>query len=93
MSHAIYPRPAKAEPAPIRFEIPIANALRSVLQEVAGAWRHAAARREFISIDAATLRDLGMSRGEFDSYWAETHGLAEPTRRRVALDKSKGESS
>ena len=93
MSYAIFSRPAKAEPAPIRFETAVASALRSVLHEVAGAWRYAAARREFGNLDAATLRDLGMSRGEFDSYWAETHGLAEPTRRRAMHDKCQGEPS
>jgi len=59
-------------------------AARSVLHELADAWRHAAARREFEALDDATLRDLGMRRSEYDSYWAETHGLAEHTRKRVS---------
>jgi uncharacterized protein YjiS (DUF1127 family) len=59
----------------------------SILRELAGAWRYAVARREFDSLDANTLRDLGMTRGEFDSYWAETHGLAEPTRVRVVQQR------
>jgi hypothetical protein len=91
MSHAIFSRPAKAEPGSIRFATRLASALRPLLHEVASTWRYAAARREFASLDAATLRDLAMSHGEFDSYWAETHGLAEPTRRRVTQDKCKGE--
>lgn len=61
--------------------------LRALLHELAGAWRHAAARREFERLDDSTLRDLGISRSEFDSYWAETHGLAEPTRLRVTRDR------
>jgi uncharacterized protein YjiS (DUF1127 family) len=57
--------------------------LRALLRRLAEAWRYDAARREFERLDAGTLRDLGISPGEFDSYWAETHGLAEATRRRV----------
>ena len=38
----------------------------------------------FRRLDDATLRDLGIVRGEFGSYWAETHDGATPrTRRRV----------
>ena len=59
----------------------------TILRELAGAWRYAVARREFDRLDASTLRDLGMTRGEFDSYWAETHGLAEPTRVRVVQQR------
>ena len=29
------------------------------------------------------MRDLGISRCEFDSYWVEADGLAERTRQRV----------
>ena len=35
-------------------------------------------------LDAHALRDLGLDRSELDSYAAEAHGWAEPTRRRVA---------
>ena len=59
------------------------GALRALARRVTDAWNHGAARREFERLDASTLRDLGMSPSEFDSYWAETHGLAEQTRRRV----------
>jgi uncharacterized protein YjiS (DUF1127 family) len=45
--------------------------------------REAAARREFAQLDASALRDLGLASSEFGSYWAETHGAAECTRRRV----------
>jgi uncharacterized protein YjiS (DUF1127 family) len=61
----------------------IQKPLQSVLRELADSWRYAAARREFNSLDDATLRDLGMRRSEWDSYWAETHGMAEHTRKRV----------
>jgi uncharacterized protein YjiS (DUF1127 family) len=61
--------------------------LRALSRELAGAWSYAAARREFERLDDSTLRDLGISRSEFDSYWAETHGLAEPTRVRVTQDR------
>lgn len=38
---------------------------------------------EFECLDPFVLRDLGMSRSEFNSHWAESHGLAERTRVRV----------
>jgi hypothetical protein len=37
-------------------------------------------RRDFAALDPATLRDLGVHRSEFDSYWAESNGLTERTR-------------
>ena len=43
-------------------------------------------RREeeaFAQLSDATLRDLGMSRSEFGSYWFEAQGLVPQTRRRV----------
>ncbi|NPC56327.1 hypothetical protein [Caenimonas soli] len=61
----------------------IQNSVRVLIQHLADRWHHAAARREFAGLDASTVRDLGMSRSEFDSYWAESHGLAEPTRVRT----------
>jgi uncharacterized protein YjiS (DUF1127 family) len=41
------------------------------------------AEREFAALDARALRDLGLHRSEFGSYWAESRGGAQPTRRRV----------
>jgi uncharacterized protein YjiS (DUF1127 family) len=61
----------------------ISKPLRSMLHELADSWRYAAARREFNLLDDATLRDLGMRRSEYDSYWAESHGMADHTRKRV----------
>jgi uncharacterized protein YjiS (DUF1127 family) len=66
-----------------RFLADLRNVMRAVTRELAGAWRYALARREFNRLDANALRDLGMSRSEFDSYWAESHGTAEQTRVRV----------
>jgi uncharacterized protein YjiS (DUF1127 family) len=68
---------------PLRFAAGLRSVLRALLRDLACSWRHAVARREFNRLDAGTLRDLGISRSEFDSYWAETHGLAEQTRVRV----------
>jgi uncharacterized protein YjiS (DUF1127 family) len=76
-------RAAAAQPGAARFAVGLRSALRALVREIAGAWRYAIARREFNALDASTLRDLGMSRSEFDSYWAETHGMAEQTRVRV----------
>jgi hypothetical protein len=61
----------------------IHNSLRGLMRRFADRWHYAAARREFSSLDASTMRDLGMSSSEFDSYWAESHGLAEQTRVRL----------
>jgi uncharacterized protein YjiS (DUF1127 family) len=87
MPYAIQDRPASVSapaPAPSRtFALGIRDALRATFRDLAGAWRYASARREFNRVDQDTLRDLGISRSEFDSYWAETHGMAEPTRVRV----------
>jgi uncharacterized protein YjiS (DUF1127 family) len=85
MSYAIHSRPARrtGHGAAWRFATGLGGALREVWCELAGAWRYGVARREFAQLDEMTLRDIGMSRGEFDSYWAETQGQAEPTRVRV----------
>jgi uncharacterized protein YjiS (DUF1127 family) len=85
MSCAIQTRPASriGQRAAWRFIDGLRGALRALLAELAGAWRYSVARREFAQLDEAALRDIGMSRSEFDSYWAETHGQAEPTRVRV----------
>jgi uncharacterized protein YjiS (DUF1127 family) len=81
MSHAV--RSPFFEAAAQR-EVPLQrNRLAGLLNRVAEAWRHAAARREFERLDEYTLRDLGIDRGEFDSFWAEAHGWSEPTRRRA----------
>ena len=85
MSYAIQSRPASGagHGAARRFAAGLRAALREVWRELVGAWRYGVARREFAQLDDSTLRDIGISRGEFDSYWAETHGQAEPTRARV----------
>ena len=85
MSYAIQSRPAgrAGHGAAWRFAAGLRGALREMWCELAGAWRYGVARREFAQLDESTLRDIGVSRGEFDSYWAETHGRAEPTRMRV----------
>ena len=85
MSYAIQTRPAGriGQRAAWRFIDGFRGAARALAAELVGAWRYGVARREFAKLDESTLRDIGMSRGEFDSYWAETHGRAEPTRMRV----------
>ena len=61
----------------------IHNSLRGLMQRFADRRHYFAARREFSCVDASTMRDLGMSSSEFDSYRAERQGLAEQTRMRV----------
>lgn len=41
--------------------------------------------RAFRELDAHTLRDIGVARGEIESIAAEAVGLAEPTRRRIEM--------
>jgi len=57
--------------------------LPGLMRRLACRWHYASARREFARLDASTMRDLGTSASEFDSYWAESQGLAEHTRVRV----------
>jgi uncharacterized protein YjiS (DUF1127 family) len=84
MSYVIQSSSTAAAHGPARrWAANLRSALGALLHELAGAWRCAAARRGFNCLDDNALRDLGITRGEFDSYWAETHGLAEPTRVRV----------
>jgi len=59
------------------------NTFLNFVNDLARAWRMRAAQREFQRLDAATMRDLGISPSEFGSYWAEREGLVERTRRRI----------
>ncbi|MEP6772426.1 MAG: hypothetical protein ABI893_11645 [Polaromonas sp.] len=61
------------------------NKLRKWMREAAARREFAQASSAFAGLDASTIRDLGMSRSEFSSHWAETHGLAEQTRVRVLM--------
>jgi uncharacterized protein YjiS (DUF1127 family) len=69
------------------FTEALAAGVRSIRQRR----RRRAARLEFQQLDARTLADLGVSRGEFDSCWAESHGLIEATRLRIARAAPFGE--
>ncbi|MCW5636122.1 MAG: hypothetical protein KIT17_22490 [Rubrivivax sp.] len=59
------------------------NALARLWRDLVGSWRWALARAHEPAIDAATLRDLGMSRSELASFEAEARGDVEATRLRV----------
>jgi uncharacterized protein YjiS (DUF1127 family) len=65
----------------------IAEALAQRAADLWRAWRAhrkaAADERAFARLDDATLRDLGMRRSEYGSYWAEAYGEADHTRVRV----------
>ena len=69
------------------------QALRDLVRGLARRWElqrdYARARFEFQRVDAATLRDVGMTRSEFGSFWAESRGLTEPTRVRVLRSVSR----
>ena len=68
------------------FSVAVAHVeetLRRLARALAQSWRYAAARRAFEQLDDRAVRDLGMRRSEFDSFWAEAHGYADCTRLRV----------
>jgi uncharacterized protein YjiS (DUF1127 family) len=84
MSYVFRSGGAAAAPTGLpRYAAGLSGALRALLRKLEGAWAYAAARSEFNRLDSGALRDLAMSRSEFDSYWAETHGMADETRVRV----------
>lgn len=59
------------------------DACRDLRDRWQQARQRVADQRALAQLDAATLRDLGMSRGEFGSYQAERERLIEATRQRV----------
>ncbi|MBG9390521.1 DUF1127 domain-containing protein [Caenimonas aquaedulcis] len=61
----------------------MAMILIALLQRWRAAREREMERREWRLLDDRTLRDLGLSRGELDSWAAEERGLAPVTRRRV----------
>jgi uncharacterized protein YjiS (DUF1127 family) len=65
---------------PTHRVLAIFHSLRTRLRRAA---EHRRAHEAFNRLDEATLRDLGLSRGEFTSYWLEGCGALPPTRRRV----------
>ena len=58
----------------------LCNMARAVLAYLDTVSRRAAHRREMRALSDAELHDLGLHRSEIDSCWAESEGLAEPTR-------------
>jgi uncharacterized protein YjiS (DUF1127 family) len=61
----------------------IERALRSFAERLRQRREWIRTRDEIATLDAATLRDIGLHRSEADSVAAELHGLAGATRRRV----------
>jgi len=58
---------------------------REALTALRRRWRPRAADDAALrGLDAATLRDLGLSRSELESVACEAEGAVEPTRRRIA---------
>jgi uncharacterized protein YjiS (DUF1127 family) len=58
--------------------------LKAAAQPLIDAQRRAVERRELQALDNATLYDIGLTRGELDSFLAEKSGRAERTRTRIA---------
>ena len=65
----------------------IVDALRRLKVAVAERRARARAREELDMLDAHALRDLGLSRSEFDSYLAEAWHEAEATRVRSGVKR------
>ena len=65
----------------------IVDALRRLKVAVAERRARARAREELDMLDAHALRDLGLSRSEFDSYLAEAWHEAEATRVRSGVQR------
>ncbi|CAA9429915.1 MAG: hypothetical protein AVDCRST_MAG51-2579 [uncultured Ramlibacter sp.] len=63
----------------------LAAAVRRARRSLAAARHLADSRRRFDALDDAALRDLGMARSEFDSYWVEATGAVPRTRLRTRL--------
>jgi uncharacterized protein YjiS (DUF1127 family) len=61
----------------------LAAAVAVALHTLRARRRRALARAACDALDDAALRDLGLHRSEFDSCWAEAHGHAAATRRRI----------
>jgi len=59
---------------------------------VAARWaerrRAARSRAEFNRLDSHALRDLGISRGDYDTYLAEARSAGRPTLRRTRVQPS-----
>jgi hypothetical protein len=64
--------------------------LSALGQGLAGACRASLARDRMPWLDAAALRDLGISRSELPSFEAEADGRAERTRRRLLDQRRAG---
>jgi hypothetical protein len=78
-----HPLPIRNEPWPQALKALAAhlcNMAGAVLAHLDIASRRAAHRREMRALSDAELHDLGLHRSEIDSCWAESEGIAEPTR-------------
>lgn len=78
--------PAVAAPVTAPAERPSRplRRVRALLRLLRRRARHRAELRELESLDAATLRDLGLHRSEIGSIWSERVGLAMASRRPFA---------
>ena len=67
----------------------IVDGLRRLKDAYAARRARARAREELDMLDAHALRDLGLSRSEFDSYLAEAWNEVEATRVRSGAQRAK----
>jgi uncharacterized protein YjiS (DUF1127 family) len=79
-SHTLPTRSAQWPQALKTLAASLAAVPGTVLAYLNAAARRAAHRREMRALSDAELHDLGLHRSEIDSCWAESEGLAEPTR-------------
>jgi uncharacterized protein YjiS (DUF1127 family) len=63
------------------------GSLNSTLTGLRNAWTRwrgtVAERHAYEAIDIETLRDLGLCRSEYESFWTESRSPRMPTRRRL----------
>jgi uncharacterized protein YjiS (DUF1127 family) len=83
MDHHPIPHPADPRQLTPRRGAGALRRVAALWRDVVGSWRSAIAASRIEPLDAATLRDLGITRCEIDSIRAEADGLAPLTRRRV----------
>lgn len=72
-----------AEARPVVSAPTLLALLAAPLRALAARWRAAEERAQFAALGERTLRDIGMSRSEYDSYIAEVQGRAQRTRRNL----------
>lgn len=85
--------PVTRRPAPgaVSTTTSTTAALRGWWQGLQAAWHRWGEVHDIDTLDAALLRDIGLSRSELSSYRAEVAGEVEATRVRAILQRQAGD--